>query len=120
MNDAGRRHAPETLGALRLFGSHVRADTRPDRDYDVLAVVEKGSVDIRNALFAVLQSEIPRCDVSLYSASTIRRMFASGHLFAWHLFTESTSLLAGLDLIDHLGVPAPYTHAADDIGALRD
>jgi hypothetical protein len=111
---------PTEVVALRSFGSRVRGDAREDSDWDVLAIIRGGSRQLRKELSDAVQARIPRSDVSFYGVSTIQQMYATGHLFAWHLYRESKSLVAGsADLLAELGPPAPYVRATDDIADLR-
>jgi hypothetical protein len=111
---------PPEIVALRMFGSRVRGDARVDSDWDVLAVVDGGSAQVRRSVDDIVRAELPKADLSFYAASTIRRMFASGHLFAWHVYHESRKLIpASVDLLDSLGIPSPYTRATEEIAELR-
>jgi len=61
-----------------------------------------------------------RVDVSIYSKAHLQELFKRGHLFAWHLWRESTPIGGELPgLIEDIGPPSLNTDAAAEIRDLR-
>jgi predicted nucleotidyltransferase len=102
---------------VRLFGSAVRGDAQPDSDLDVLCVFLNDDRAGTNTLHQELQSRFDApISMSYYSAQRIQEMFLTGHLFAWHLYTESRPLdpIDSADFIMDLGKPASYVAAIEE------
>jgi predicted nucleotidyltransferase len=114
---------PRSLVSLRVYGSFSRGDFDEWSDVDVLAVYgERPAKEEQEALRRHLARLYSRkVDVAEYSRPRIEKFFSHGHLFAWHLYSESKSLAAGRDdFFESLGPPAPYADAHSDAeGFLR-
>lgn len=109
--------------AIRLFGSAARGDSDDDSDLDVLLVVRDDAAPREVGRERDVNRSIPPgADVSVYSGSRIKELFAAGSLFAWHLYRESSSLLDldAPDFVDDVGAPASYSNAVEDIRVLLD
>lgn len=109
--------------SLRLYGSCCRGDSDELSDVDVLAVYEKTPTDkVRDAVHCQVKGMFNRkVDLAEYSAPRMREFFARGHLFAWHLFSESESLTSERDsFFEELGAPAPYKEARTDAGSFLE
>ena len=107
---------PESLISLRLFGSAARGQHDLKSDVDVLAVyAQTPSADERHQVKAVVQQLVGDVSVDLaeYSKDRILHFFQTGHLFSWHLYRESNSLL-GTDFISEGLRPEPYREAISD------
>jgi predicted nucleotidyltransferase len=97
--------------SLRLFGSHARGEADEGSDIDILLVPEDGYK-------ANLEIALPgNPDISIYSRTRLEQMFNDGHLFAWHLFLESTPYSSNRreDWFRSLGKPGVYREAEEDI-----
>lgn len=108
---------PYPVLSLRLYGSFGREDFDGLSDVDVLAVYETQPSDtIRSAVRDYLLRRFSRkVDLAEYARPRIEEFFKTGHLFAWHLYAESSSLAEGRDsFFDGLGPPAPYGAAHSD------
>jgi hypothetical protein len=114
-------HSP--ILSVRLFGSHARGDAEKCSDMDILcildSVTEQQKIEASSLICAAYGES---ASVTFYGRQRFREMFDEGHLFAWHIFTESRSLpgLTGHDWIAQLGKPHPYTRAIQDIRDLAD
>jgi predicted nucleotidyltransferase len=100
----------------RLFGSHARGESDADSDIDVLLVVESPNIRVEDIARDLNLSS--NADISIYTASRIEKMFAGGHLFAWHLYLESIPYSSDRreDWFKALGAPAAYLDDNSDIG----
>ncbi|MGC1361720.1 MAG: nucleotidyltransferase domain-containing protein [Silvibacterium sp.] len=89
---------------IYAFGSVCRGEVSRNSDVDLLALV-----DGRDARFDPNK-------YSIYSYSKIAILWSQGSPFAWHLMLESRLLFAsdGLNFLQSLGQPAPYTHCVRD------
>jgi predicted nucleotidyltransferase len=108
---------PDSIVSLRVFGSFCRGDNDRLSDIDVLVVhANKPEDSLRGYLRATLKAAFRNnVDLAEYSAGRLKDMFAAGHLFTWHLQSESASLLAPPDkFFESLGSPAPYRNAIRD------
>lgn len=107
------------VDSLRIFGSAMRNDWAAGSDIDILCVSDLKSDDLR-VVKQMLQKEIGElASISFYTPERIKMMFENGHLFAWHLYLESKSILQyDSDYIDSLGKPADYKDVIEDIGSL--
>lgn len=105
------------LLAAYIFGSYVRGDYDASSDLDVLAI---GSPPDNRSVVPLL-GHLPtdKLAVSWYGPSRLRRMFADGDLFAWHLHLESMSLIENGFRLADLGRPSPYSQAIADIKSFR-
>src|SRR3546814_13999249 len=95
----------------------ARGDYDDLSDVDVLVVVEDRSGTVpEEAVRAHLSPTI--CNpptISWYGRKRLSTMFAEGHLFAWHLVHQLTSLWGEESIADLFGSPQPYTHANEVI-----
>lgn len=105
----------EKIIAVRLFGSVARGEADANSDLDILVVTESElglTEELRTAL------GIPcSADVSMYSTKRLLSMFEQGHLFAWHIFLESTPFgaLSDSKWKKSFGKPKEYTNSKIDI-----
>lgn len=113
---------PLGLISLRVFGSIVRGDADSGSDLDVIAVLHTKEADTDlHDLRVNIQSFFDRkASISFYGQKRLSEMYAAGHLFAWHLFLESRSVVSSLepDEIARLGRPADYNAAREDVRSL--
>jgi predicted nucleotidyltransferase len=104
--------------ALSYFGSHVRGDADALSDIDILCVLDRLTPQSKHLATMFIDQHLGEgISISFYGKKRIEEMFAEGHLFAWHLFRESTPVqIADVqrDFIQSLGKPADYLLAADD------
>src|SRR5260221_12646618 len=108
---------PKSVVSLRVYGSYCRGDYDDSSDIDVLAVhASPPDQTNRDSLKVSLERSFGRkVDLAEYSSERIREIFLKGHLFAWHLHSESMSLLPQEDaFFSSLGEPANYTDAEVD------
>lgn len=86
------------------FGSICRGEVDRSSDVDLLACITGPNPDIDTEKYSVYQHD------------RLRRLWAEGNPFAWHLHLESRLLFSsdGIDFIASLGVPAAYTAGAVD------
>jgi hypothetical protein len=112
--------SPTDLLSLCLFGSASRGDADELSDFDVLAVVEDGSGRQHEKWIAALVREQygMNASISFYGESRLRKMFLSGHLFAWHLFTESKPVLDFPSAQEVFGRPSEYNDGQSDVADL--
>jgi hypothetical protein len=110
------------ISAVRLFGSEARGDSDESSDADLLIVQrDKIPTQEREAIEIGLRTIRPNYSICWYSERALRRMYAEGHLFAWHLYKESANITDVLeDFVDILGQPCRYTEAFDDIRGFRN
>ena len=112
-----------SVSSLRLFGSIARGESDDWSDKDLLIVVPHES-SIRRIRGALDELHEAKNDISIYTEQRYRQMHAEGHLFTWHIFKESRSVvLEGLtlqapDLITRLGAPSTYRGSRVDAQAL--
>lgn len=109
---------------IRIFGSRARGDDGADSDLDVLYVVDSSRAGEQSWAEAQF-SGMPRAekkDISLYGERRLRKMFETGHLFAWHLYLESKPVWsdASGSFVESLGRPACYVEARKDIVELAE
>lgn len=113
---------PELL-SLRLYGSYARGDHDELSDIDVLAIYgHRPTADFQMALREHLTRRFGRnVDLAEYSSQRIEEFFRKGHLFAWHLYSESRALQNEWnDFFLTLGTPRPYSAAASDARGFLD
>ncbi|MGO8943325.1 MAG: nucleotidyltransferase domain-containing protein [Syntrophobacteraceae bacterium] len=95
---------------IYIFGSVTSGTVDPGSDVDVLALLNE-NMDGKH---------FPK-DWSVYTRAKIRELYARGTLFSWHLFEHAVLVYpretAGF--LKSIGMPAPYTCAAEEIGALK-
>jgi hypothetical protein len=89
---------------IYAFGSVCRGEVERGSDVDLLAAVEGPDGRFDPSVYSV------------YTYSRLRRLWAEGNPFAWHLSIESRLLFAddGVDFLRGLGAPAPYTRRSAD------
>jgi predicted nucleotidyltransferase len=111
---------------IRLFGSRARGDATTSSDLDVLCIVDtqdKERVN-HNDMVAFIQNltKESKQDISVYSEQRIRKLFSTGHLFAWHLYFESKLLWPKDDpsLINSFGRPSSYVDHIKDAQTLAE
>lgn len=109
-----------SVEALRIFGSTARGESDEKSDVDVLVVGPPRSDELENVITKYL-SKYPaeRLSFSWYSSNKVRALFREGDLFAWHLHKESWSLTSAMDILTHLGEPAPYRDGHTTFGTFR-
>lgn len=108
---------PSSVISLRVFGSFCRGDFDQHSDVDILVVhQEKPTTGARAKLQDELSSAFDRnVDLAEYSPVRLKQMFSHGHLFTWHLYSESKNLMRRRDdFFDSLSTPAPYRYAKRD------
>jgi hypothetical protein len=95
---------------LYIFGSAVRGEASADSDIDVLVIPAPGQT----------RDDFPP-NWSVYRSETLKRYFAGGRLFAWHLYLEARNVYCatGTPLLQSLGPPMPYRTAREDIDQLE-
>lgn len=116
----GSRVANPSIQNISVFGSVTRNDLDELSDVDVLALVLDGGGTVpEQEIVSQLPLELqPKASISWYGVQKMSEMFQSGHLFAWHLFLESTPILGWGHLSERLGKPAIYQTALEDIDGL--
>jgi predicted nucleotidyltransferase len=105
----------EKITAVRIFGSVARGEADANSDLDILVVTES-DLELTEELRTMLG--IPcSADVSMYSTKRLLSMFEQGHLFAWHIFLESTpfGVLSDLKWKEAFGKPNEYSNSSTDI-----
>lgn len=108
--------ADNEIFSIRYFGSFCREDYGVSSDIDILCIssFSENKKKLFNARIKELISD--RASVSFYQPERISLMYTEGHLFAWHLYSESKKVFSeDLDFIDTLGIPAKYTGCLGDI-----
>jgi len=105
-----------------LYGSSARSDETVGSDLDVLVVCTDPKAVDRNKLDHDIEgrSNHGPIDFSIYGISRLEEMYKTGHLFAWHLYKESSYLKGGDDLLAKLGQPAAYDSFREDILSLYE
>src|SRR2546430_924812 len=106
-----------TFSAVRLLGSRARGDDDELSDADVLVVQSTSHPsDCKLSLTAAIQDALGTApSVAWYNEGKIRRIYAAGDLFAWHIYKESKKIFGvHPDFLDEL-VPSPYRDATRDI-----
>lgn len=107
----------ENIEAIRVFGSYARGEQTEFSDYDILVILKK-SQRITDKLKAEVKGLFAReISISWYSIEKIEKLYKMGHLFAWHLFTESIQLEKN-DFLAELGKPTEYHFAYQDVNSL--
>ncbi len=109
--------------SVRLFGSHARGDAEERSDVDILCILDSVTEQQKiEALSLICAAYGQSASVTFYGHQRFSEMFDEGHLFAWHIFTESRPLhgLTDHDWIANLGKPHPYTRAIQDVRDLAD
>lgn len=106
---------------VRLFGSYARNESQSDSDVDILAIIDRNSNFNKTKLVEKLKC-FYKLDISLsiYSKRRISEMFNAGHLFAWHLFNESESLINGMDYLRDQNKPRDYNHFVFDFNSIYE
>jgi predicted nucleotidyltransferase len=104
---------------LFLFGSAARGDNDPTSDIDVLAVYpDVIDENHRDIILQKLKLEFgERVALAEYSSARIDEMFAEGHLFAWHLYSEAKQFFFDESAKDNIYIfhkPEPYLNAEED------
>lgn len=103
---------------VRIFGSHARGDAKASSDLDILCILGDKEQTTQHILAPEVEKLLggPNPDISVYSKSRMSELFASGHLFAWHIFLESTPVWSRNtpSFISSLGRPAPYAQREVD------
>jgi len=109
--------ANHSIKNVSIFGSATRNDLDELSDLDVLALVVDGggTVPEQDILSLLPPESRPIASISWYGFRKMSAMFQSGHLFAWHLFTESKPIGGWDHITKVLGRPADYQTALDDI-----
>ena len=106
------------MATIRLFGSTVRGDGDQHSDTDVL-VAYKSRPDAREkdaVAFRIAEELGCKPDIAHYSVTRIMKFFASGDLFAWHLYQESRPImLSDSDFVTSLSAPMPYISVERDM-----
>lgn len=101
-----------------LFGSFARGDADGSSDTDVLIVYERGpSPSARQRTRELVATQFGQaCSFAEYTRTHLAKMFAEGHLFAWHLYLEAKQVCGREDEGPHFSFPqpAPYTGAHRD------
>jgi len=94
---------------IYIFGSMTRGEVSPSSDADILVIQDNPHSDSFPPSWSV------------YSKKTIETYFASGRLFAWHLYLEAVRVypLSGQGFLAELGEPAAYRSLAEDLADLR-
>ena len=113
---------PSNISSIRIYGSRARGDADDISDLDVLIVQREKTPPIyRHDLEDKLRDLGSYISFSWYSETAIARMYREGHLFAWHLYKESTKIdaIGDLDFIDYLSAPNPYREAVADVDGFR-
>ncbi len=108
----------ESAHTLRLFGSVARGDSDCLSDIDVLLVPDSPKLFLASHWPRVLRNRLGEFELSVYSRRRMVAMWSSGHLFAWHLFLESSPLWCESDWLGTLGAPAPNVEGLADARAL--
>lgn len=107
-----------------LFGSCSRGDEDKQSDIDVLVVVDDGDTTIDSATREAITTAFgARTELSVYSVSRLAEMFRTGHLFAWHLWQDSSpGPIPGTtpDLLANLGQPSPCPNALQEAKDLHE
>lgn len=105
---------------ISIFGSATRNDTDHLSDIDLLVLVEdhKGTVPVDEIFLLFSGEQQKKLSISWYGENKLKEMFANGHLFAWHLFLESTPLNQSVKISELLGKPSDYNTALVDIEGL--
>jgi len=87
----------------------TRGEVSPSSDADVLVIQDDP------------QPESFPPSWSVYSRKTIETYFASGRLFAWHLYLEAVRIYprSGNGFLAELGEPAAYCSLNEDLADLR-
>lgn len=102
--------------SLRYFGSVVRGDSDENSDIDIICIYNDKFYLNRKVVEEYLKDIIKKeFDISWYSQTRIESMFSEGHLFAWHLYTESKSIFEVRDFVDDLGEPNKYQSWEKDL-----
>ncbi|MEI6090619.1 MAG: nucleotidyltransferase domain-containing protein [bacterium] len=107
-----------SIQSIRVFGSYGRGDADSFSDLDILIVTNKNNdiSEIANDFDdEILNRFHKKPSYAWYSKARIEAMYASGHLFAWHLYQESKPVYKITnDLIKILGKPNKYEDAISD------
>jgi predicted nucleotidyltransferase len=105
---------------ISVFGSYGRGNQDRSSDLDVLVVCpDNGGTQSEEYVRATISSQYAvEPSISWYGKNKIRHYFATGDLFAWHLFHESFPLPGFRHLRDIFGMPEPYTNCLDDVAGL--
>ena len=108
--------------SLYIYGSRARNDSVKYSDTDLLVVFDKkNNIDKKNiSIPEDLIAENNNLDISYYSICRLKKMYKSGHLFAWHLFAESKHLDVGIDYLGNLGKPNEYMSFIHDVQPLLE
>ena len=110
-------HNITNVNSIRIFGSHARGDNNMLSDYDVLVILIKSqtiTIELENEVEALFANKI---SISWYCEKRIKTLFEMGHLFAWHLYSESLAVRKN-DFVEQLGKPKEYLFAEQDIHSL--
>src|SRR5208283_3231288 len=104
--------------SVRLFGSHARGDAEESSDLDILCILDAVTSEKKSAASRLICAAYGNSiSITFYGRKRFSEMFEEGHLFAWHIFTESHFLpgFTDHDWIVQLGRPLPYTDAIQDV-----
>lgn len=107
---------------VSIFGSYGRGNPDAFSDLDVLVLCRDGagtqSEEMVRAIIAKDYDQVP--SISWYGESKLAHFFATGDLFAWHLYRESYAMPGFASLAETFGRPAPYLNCLDDILGLHE
>lgn len=106
---------------IRLFGSCARNEGQSDSDIDVLLITKNR----KNVIIPELTKKInnhfnSKISISLYSLNRINEMIELGHLFAWHLYNESKSLINKPNSLLICRRPNDYKNFLFDFNSIND
>ncbi|WP_122688428.1 nucleotidyltransferase domain-containing protein [Pseudomonas viridiflava] len=107
---------------LRYFGSVVRSDADQGSDLDILCVTSNADDAAELPIERYLDPAVTAgkvLDVSHYGENRIKDMWATGHLFAWHIYLESKPIADEFCFLKSLGQPSSYEAAYEDISRLK-
>lgn len=101
-----RQHTARGMFELYVIGSLTTGDVDATTDADILAIVSAGT-----------DRETFPAEWTVLSEDRVRESHERGALFAWHLFEDAVLIYPrdATGLITHLGAPASYSGAAEEI-----
>jgi hypothetical protein len=109
------------IGAY-IFGSVGRGQQDHLSDLDVLAVVKNGTGRISDSVIAATIPDHLRSlklSIAWYGDERVRKMFAHGELFAWHLYMENIPIVDPHRFLAGLGRPSEYREFGADVSSFR-
>ena len=107
----------ESLEAVMLFGSIVRADFESESDLDILVV---SSSESQIAIPSLSIGTSAPLDLAVYTRTGIERITAPPSLFAWHLKSEGQILFDRTGWItNRLENLPPYNRHSDDLAIME-